>query len=110
NFQFVATATGTNTVLQFAARNDPNYFGFDDVSVTPVPAVTLASFSARTNVFQLAWNSLAGLSYQIQYKTNLAQAGWLNFSTVAATNTVTTFEDTNTLNASQRFYRLGLLP
>jgi subtilase family serine protease len=110
NFQFVATATGTNTVLQFAARNDPNYFGFDDVSVTPVPAVTFASFFASTNAFQLAWNSLAGLSYQVQYKTNLAQAGWLNFSTVAATNTVTTFEDTNTLNASQRFYRLGLLP
>jgi hypothetical protein len=110
NIQFIATATGSNTLLQFAARNDPNYFGFDDVSVTPVPAVTFASFSARTNVFQLAWNSLAGLSYQIQYKTNLAQAGWLNFSTVAATNTVTTFEDTNSLNASQRFYRLGLLP
>jgi len=110
NFQFVATAIATNTLLQFAARNDPNYFGFDDVSVTPVPAVAVASFSVCTNAFQLTWNSLAGLSYQIQYKTNLAQTGWLSFSTVTATNTVTTFADTNAVNVGQRFYRLGLLP
>jgi len=33
NFQFVVTATGTNSVLTFGFRNDPVYLGFDDVSV-----------------------------------------------------------------------------
>jgi len=36
NFNFVVTATGTNTTLQFGAYNDPNYFGLDDISVTPL--------------------------------------------------------------------------
>jgi hypothetical protein len=111
NFLFVTTATDTNTLLQFAAENDPNYFGFDDVSVTPVPPVTFAGFSPGTNVFQLAWNSLPGLNYQVQYKTSLAQAGWLDLGPIAAASNVTIFVDTNFLDdASQRFYRLELLP
>ncbi len=108
NFLFVATATGTNTILQFAAQNDPNYFGFDDVNVTPVPAVAFAGFAVRSNGVQLTWNALNGLNYQVQYKTNLMQTGWLNFSAVAATNYLATFADTNA--AGQRFYRLALLP
>src|SRR5208282_672100 len=42
NQKFIVTATGTNTVLQFGLRNDPAYFGIDDISVTPValPAIT----------------------------------------------------------------------
>ena len=109
NIVFLGTATAANTLLQFAAENDPNYFGFDDVSVAPVPPVTFASFSINPNAFQLAWNSLAGLTYQVQYKTNLAQAGWLNLGTVAAVTNVTTFADTNSVGAAdQRFYRLVL--
>jgi hypothetical protein len=112
NFQFLATATATNAWLQFAAENDPNFFGFDDVSVTPVPPVSFASFSAGTNAFQLAWNSLAGLNYQIQTTTNLAAAaGWLNLAAVAAVTNVTGFADTNFSGAdAQRFYRLLLMP
>ena len=111
NFLFLTTAIGTNTLLQFAAENDPNYFGFDDVSVTPVPPVAFASFSPGTNAVQLAWNSLPGLNYQVQYKTNLAQTGWLNLGLVAAATNVTTLADTNyPAAASQRFYRLELQP
>ncbi len=111
NFQFVVTATATNTPLQFAAENDPNYFGFDDVTVTPVPAVTFSRLTASTDAFQLSWNSLAGLSYQVQYKTNLAQAGWLSLANLSAVANVTTFTDPNSLSTiAQRFYRLVLLP
>lgn len=41
NLQFVVTATGTNTLLQFQSRNDPSFFGLDDVSVLPTPPGTL---------------------------------------------------------------------
>ncbi len=108
NLQFVATATGTNAVLQVAARNDPKYFGFDDVSVTPVPAVAIAHFVQSANGFELTWNSLAGLNYQVQYKTNLAQADWLDFDAVTATNVLATFVDITGAAGSQRFYRLVL--
>ena len=109
NFQFTVVATLTNTVLQFAAENDPNYFGFDDVSVTPVPAVAFAGFAANSNTFQLGWNSLAGLNYQVQFKTNLAQPAWQNLSTMTAVTNTAYLVDTNANNA-QRFYRLELLP
>jgi Pro-kumamolisin, activation domain/Subtilase family len=110
NLQFTATATATNTVLQVAARNDPNYFGFDDVSVTPVPAVTFAGMVKATNGFQLSWNALGGLNYEVQYKTNLAQPAWVDYAAVTATNHLAVFTDTNGTDAGQRFYRLGLLP
>lgn len=111
NVHFVASARHTNTVLQVAARNDANYFGFDDVSVTPVPPVAFTGFSASGNAFQLAWNSLPGLNYQVQYKTNLAQANWLNLGSVAAVTNAAAFADTNSAGAScQRFYRLVLWP
>ena len=42
NFNFVLTATGAVTTLEFAVQNDPDYFGLDDVSVTPVFAPALS--------------------------------------------------------------------
>jgi subtilase family serine protease len=75
------------------------------------PPVAFVSFSASTSAFQLAWHSVAGLNYQVQCKTNLAQAGWLNLGTVAATTNITMFADTNAMGATgQRFYRLVQLP
>jgi hypothetical protein len=52
NLQFVVTATGTNTVLQFGSRDDSSYLGLDDVSVLPTPAGTLKTTLAAsyTNV------------------------------------------------------------
>jgi hypothetical protein len=35
NLQYLVTATGTSTTLQFGFQNLPYYFGFDDVSVRP---------------------------------------------------------------------------
>ncbi len=38
NIQFVVTATGPSTVLEFGFRDDPAYLGLDDVSVVPTQA------------------------------------------------------------------------
>ena len=43
NMSFVLTATGAVTTLEFVVRNDPDYFGLDDVSVTPVFAPSLSA-------------------------------------------------------------------
>ena len=109
NFLLVATATATNTELWFAAQNDSNFFGLDDVRVIPLPPLTFANFLAGDNTFQLAWNSLAGLNYQVQCTTNLAQGVWLNLCEMTAVASVTSFSDTNiSVGAGQRFYRLVL--
>jgi hypothetical protein len=36
NYVFTVTAASSSTALQFGFRNDPSFFGLDDISVTPV--------------------------------------------------------------------------
>jgi subtilase family serine protease len=110
NKKFTVTATNSSATLQFVVRNDPWYFGLDDVSVTPIPApnVTAARVVANNN-FVLTWNTLAGITNIVQYKTNLVQTNWINlFTNVATTNT---FIYTNAVNGDpNRFYRIQRLP
>lgn len=63
------------------------------------------------NGVQLAWNALAGQSYQVQYKTNLAQVDWINLgSSVTAGAATVSVTDTNGVQSSlQRFYRVSLV-
>jgi hypothetical protein len=111
NFQFLVTATGTNTQLRFYARNDPNYFGFDDVSVTPVPPVVFQSAQVVGGNLQMSWNALAGLNYEVDYTTNLAPVNWQLLGNVTAATNVCGLVDTNIFNSdSQRFYQLILMP
>jgi hypothetical protein len=62
NYVFTVTATSSSTVLQFGLRNDPDFFGLDDISVTPVGVGitfdTLGNFMAVPNGYSgLNWNS-----------------------------------------------------
>lgn len=110
NFQFVVTAETTNDVLEFFAENDANYFGFDDVTVTPVPPVFFLSDGSVTNGFQLSWPSAPGLNYAVQSATDLGLGDWQNICTVTAATNVSSFVDTNYPALQQGFYRLVLLP
>jgi hypothetical protein len=110
NFEFVVTASGTNTMLEFGAENDPNYFGFDDVMVTPVPAVKFGGATLGVGGLQFNWQSLAGLNYEIDYSTNLAPANWQLLGNVTAGTNTCGFVDTNIFSGdASRFYRLELL-
>jgi hypothetical protein len=55
--------------------------------------------------------TVAGLTYQVQYKTDLSQGNWINLgSPRLATGSSLTISDTNALAGStERFYRLELL-
>lgn len=112
NLNFVLTATGTNTMLQFGAQNLPNYFGLDDVSVTPIPAPAFSSVNLGANGFGFSWTSVPNVSYLVQYKTNLLQTSWLDLgsSLVAGTNTLTVVDTNSVQNFPQRFYRISIFP
>ena len=104
NLQFIVTATGPNTVLQFGGQDDPAYLALDDVSVQPI---SLFQTKRTNNVFQFSWNTLTGLMYQVQYKTNLLQTNWVNLGgSLPTTNTLMT--TTDVITNSQRFYRIQL--
>lgn len=109
NLLFIGTATGTNTTLLFNAENQPNGFGLDDVTVTPIPVPSFSTFFARTNAITFNWNTLAGVGYQIQYLTNLLQTNWLVLTNLSATANTTSFTEAPGKNM-QRFYRIRRWP
>ena len=109
NFNFVVTATGTNTVLQFRTENIPAGFGLDDVSVLPIPPPSITRCAKNADAFELTWTTLASVGYQVQYQTNLLQTNWLTLSSLIATADATSF--TNAVGSDpQRFYRIRRLP
>jgi hypothetical protein len=112
NLNFIVTATSSSTLLQFGFQDNPSYLGLDDVSVTPVSKPIFQATVKTANSFKLTWGTTTGLTYQVQYKTNLAQADWLDLgNAIVATNNTWTVFDTNSISASpQRFYRLVVSP
>ena len=110
NLQFFATASGTSAALRFGFRNDPAYFGFDDVSVLPVVPPTLQWVSSLGRTVRFAGNTMTDLVYQAQYATNKFPAIWLDLGAAStATNSSTIFTDPNPPDL-QRFYRIVVRP
>jgi subtilase family serine protease len=109
NLQYVVAATGTNTVLQFGAFNDYGVFGLDDVSVVPIPLPSVQSIVATNRAVNLTWRTMAGVAYQVQYKTNLVATNWSNLGglTTATNNTLSASDTINP--GAGRFYRIALV-
>ena len=108
NFTFILAATGTNTILQFGAENDNDYFGLDDISVVPIPTPSFRAAFATNSAFSFAWNSLSNFQYVIQASTNLAKTNWVSLKTNTASGFTLSF--TNSMTNSTRFYRIRRLP
>ena len=110
NLQFIVTAPAAGAVLQFGFRNDPAYFGLDDISVVPVAAPALRTLAKANTTMQFSLDTMVGLVYQVQYVTNLFQTNWVNMGQpFTATNSAATFTDTGATDA-QRFYRVVIFP
>lgn len=72
------------------------------------PSSTLQISKPSGAPVTLNWDALPGLSYQVQYATNLSQGGWFNLGgPIIATNGTMTTTDSTALNAS-RHYRIVL--
>jgi len=84
NLQFIVDAASASSQLQIGVRNDPSYFGLDDISVTPIysepPLIALQPASqtlpiggtARFNVTAIGTLPLA---YQWYFNTNTPMGG-----------------------------------
>ena len=113
NQRFLLNATSSSTTLQFAFFNDNAFLVLDDVSVTQAPVPMLRTPTKTAGSINLTWSALAGLNYQLQYKTNLVtQPNWINLGGVlnAAGSTVSLTDTNAAANSPQRFYRVQLLP
>jgi len=110
NMDYVVVAAGASTVLQFVSRNDLSYFALDDVSVVPIPLPSFQSISQSSGAVNFTWTTLAGLAYQIQYKTNLTSANWINLGGHTNATGATMSASDLIGSASKRFYRISLVP
>ncbi len=111
NLQFVVTATGPATVLQFSEQDTPWYLGLDDVNVWPIPNPTIRGFSSisANNALSLTWNSLTNVAYEVQYSTNLASTNWFNLNTYIASGSTLTVTNVTATNPAT-YYRILRLP
>ncbi|PYL00207.1 MAG: hypothetical protein DME19_05930 [Verrucomicrobia bacterium] len=82
-----------------------------DVAVLTVGSAGLTlSITVSNSVANLGWNALAGRSYQLEYKNDLATAAWSNLPPmITATGSLAAVSDPIG-NSQRRFYRVGLLP
>jgi hypothetical protein len=106
NMEFVAAATSANTTLEFSFQNEPDAFGFDDVSVTALTPPVFTSVALTNGSVQFSCSAMPGFSYQLQYATNLSVPVWIDSgNSIAATNGVVAVKDALPTDP-QRFYRV----
>lgn len=106
NMQFLALAPSTSTTLQFGNTDNSDYLALDDVSVLPVPMPMIQAVQQTGGTVQITWNSIAGVSYQVQYNPTLLNPQWANLGNpITATGNSTTV--TESIGAdTQQFYRI----
>jgi len=78
-----------------------------NVAVQPWPTLTVASVSS--NGVTLSWDAISGRTYQVQFKTNLADPGWSVVAPVVTAGGATA-STTDTNATGTTFYRLMLVP
>ncbi len=74
NLQFQVTAMTTNSVLQLGFRNDPSYFGLDNITLIQIASPSPNIFGINivgTNLVITGLNGVNGGSYVILMSTNL---------------------------------------
>ena len=74
--------------------------------LTPAPGNIQATLRSG-NVFRLTWDSWLGKAYQVQYKTNATQVGWIDLGNpFVASNSPVNFDSVTA--GPSRFYRVRL--
>jgi hypothetical protein len=105
NMQFKVSATTSRTPLVFTFHNDPGAFGLDDITVQLITPPVIQSVTQANGEIILTWSAVAGLTYQVQYSTDLTQGIWTNLTTVTLDTPVGTASDP-VVPATSRFYRV----
>ncbi len=105
NYTFYVTATATNTVLQFGGRNDPDFFGLDNVSLVAIPMPNTQISRVSKTAAALTWPALTNVVYNVQYSTNLLSPNWFNLTTNTATGPTLSITNSTATNP-YLFYRV----
>ena len=79
------------------------------LTVTLPPIVPAFTQTNGSSDFGFTWSAIPGVTYQVQYKTNLAQADWINLGDpITTTNPAASILDSFGTDP-ERFYRVQLV-
>jgi PKD repeat protein len=107
SLQFLVSATGPATVLEFGFRDDSSYLALDDISVLPAAApVGFADVGVRTNQFGFVITGTSNLVVVVEASTKLVNPTWYPLQTNTLTGGSFYFNDPEWTNYPSRFYRL----
>ncbi len=93
------TVSGTNVAITSGVLALPSGGN------SPRPILSPRIANAGVGNATVSWTSLNGISYTLQYKTNLTQSAWITFGSTTGTGTNTSLTDTTGAH-SLRFYRV----
>jgi hypothetical protein len=106
-----ACACTTNTItVRVTQASSPNLSDAKSFMVIVAPPPALQPLRFSNGAAQLTWNAVAGQSYRVQYKSNLAAPNWIDLQPdVTATGSTVSVADAPA-SGPQGYYRILLLP
>lgn len=102
--------TTNDITIRVTANGPPTWADARSFAVTVVSRPLIVGLAVNYGLVSVAWNSLIGQTYRLEYSTNFTAGNWSAASPdIIATNTVTTH--TNAFDpAISQFYRVRVLP
>ncbi len=106
-----ATVGGVSNITVRATDNGvPPASDAKTFSVTIISQIVIQSISVSNNATAtFTWNSAPGATYRAQYKTNIAQTGWLDSAPDVTAAGATASRTENIAAGLQRYYRVTLV-
>jgi hypothetical protein len=107
-------APSTNTITTVVTDNgSPNLSATNSFSVivSPnAPAPSIQRITATNGNVVITWSSVSGRSYRPQYNSSLSSTNWSDIAPDVLANGPASSITNNPGNATQRYYRIRLLP
>jgi hypothetical protein len=99
----------TNITVVVTDNGKPNKSDSETFTVTALDLV-LGSVTATTNGVSLNWSGIPGITYRVQYRTDLEEGSWLDLpGDVTVTNNTALVLDAAAVTNVTRFYRVVAL-
>jgi hypothetical protein len=103
--------SASTITLRVADNGTPSQEDTESFTITVVGRPNIQSVSAAAGTVSLTWSAIAGVGYRVQFKAALTDAIWSDLSgDVTATSGTATKTDATLGVATQRFYRIRVLP
>jgi hypothetical protein len=102
---FSVISNNTFSAGKFFSTADAAGNVFLNFAPTPPPVIWPSLPGAGTTNLNISWSAVTGVTYQVQFTTNLASPNWQPLGSVTAATTNASLPD-NSPVAPQRFYRV----